>query len=486
MAIQFNKSRNYRFFWMVCVVILIGSGIYYYAYRATSFTINESLKEIARHGAETVSTYVDAKFSQLEAMAVSEIISDPATPRAERIKYMKKIANTYDYHRVSYTDVNGASYTSENEDLYIGDRQYFIEALQGKRAISDPLQSKVNGTWMIVYAIPVFNSERKVIAVLSAAHKAEALSDFSTKIRYGNAGYSVIFDKMGNTIAHRDIKLVYARDNIIKDAKNDPSFGKLAILQERMLAGENGSGSYLYKGTRKIMGFAPINGTQWSLAVTVPHDYVFSPLDDMLRFLIIVYFLAGVMFLALEMKSHQLRGQLQRQELTAKAAVKAAELLIMDIDRNGVVIYANTFARDKLGGGSGSLIIGCKWQMLCDEEPLPESDDLMRSILTKENVFTNYTIPMKSSDGQPVYIMWNSEAFAVEDKAGRYIQLVGVNVTDKILYEKELSAKNAELSLLFERYRLSMEGSNDGMWDWDIVHDEFHMSEKCKQIFEIS
>ena len=110
----------------------------------------------------------------------------------------------------------------------------------------------------------------------------------------------------------------------------------------------------------------------------------------------------------------------------------------------------------------------------------------MRSILTKENVFTNYTIPMKSSDGQPVYIMWNSEAFAVEDKAGRYIQLVGVNVTDKILYEKELSAKNAELSLLFERYRLSMEGSNDGMWDWDIVHDEFHMSEKCKQIFEIS
>jgi len=52
-------------------------------------------------------------------------------------------------------------------------------------------------------------------------------------------------------------------------------------FEKKMVAGETGVGSYEYKGLVKYMGYAPVEGMPWSLAVTAPKDEVLARVHNL-------------------------------------------------------------------------------------------------------------------------------------------------------------------------------------------------------------
>jgi methyl-accepting chemotaxis protein len=60
------------------------------------------------------------------------------------------------------------------------------------------------------------------------------------------------------------------QDSIIKNAEKDPSLKKMSELFKIMIKGDKGTGNYEYKGVVKYSGFAPVLGTNWMLAVSLP------------------------------------------------------------------------------------------------------------------------------------------------------------------------------------------------------------------------
>ena len=50
-----------------------------------------------------------------------------------------------------------------------------------------------------------------------------------------------------------------------------------------------------------------------------------------------------------------------------------------------------------------------------------------------------------------------------------------------IAMNEELDSQNEELKIAKERYSLVIAGSYDGIWDYDVLNDEYFLSEKSKQ-----
>lgn len=196
---------------------------------------------------------------------------------------------------------DGTSYTTDGEEINIADRDYFQKAIKGENAVSDILESKVDGALIIVYAVPI-KSENKVIGVVSSIDKAGSLTSITDELTFGEHGYSYMINSKGDMIAHPNKEHVLNKYNIIEESRNNPDLAELAhVMENKMIKGEHGSADYLFEGSRRYMGFAPIHGTGWSLALAAPSTEILAGLDSLKRSMVLIslVILAAGIFLAL-------------------------------------------------------------------------------------------------------------------------------------------------------------------------------------------
>jgi methyl-accepting chemotaxis protein len=108
------------------------------------------------------------------------------------------------------------------------------------------------------------------------------------QIRYGKGGYSYIIDGQGTLIAHDNRQFVLEQKNFIKEAESKPEFLKLSDMMKRMLQKQNGFDGYPFLGKDRFFGYAPIEGTDWSMAAGALRDEVLSGLDEQSRNILMI------------------------------------------------------------------------------------------------------------------------------------------------------------------------------------------------------
>jgi len=68
-----------------------------------------------------------------------------------------------------------------------------------------------------------------------------------------------------------------------------------------------------------------------------------------------------------------------------------------------------------------------------------------------------------------------------EELTALYEEIVATEEELRTQYEM-LALLNEKLRLSEERYKLSLEGANDGIWDWDIKEDKLYVSDRCREL----
>ncbi len=136
-------------------------------------------------------------------------------------------------------------------------------------------------------AIPV-KKDSNIIGALIAVADGYTLSDITKTIKFGKSGAAFAIDENYCNIAHDNRELVFKQNNIFNDLKDDPALQSFADLHIPMVARETGAGEYQYKGEVKYLGYAPIEGTSWSLAVAAPKAEVLEGLTILKRNIAIV------------------------------------------------------------------------------------------------------------------------------------------------------------------------------------------------------
>jgi methyl-accepting chemotaxis protein len=107
------------------------------------------------------------------------------------------------------------------------------------------------------------------------------LSETTDNIKYGQTGYSYIIDDKGVLIAHSNRQFVLDQRNFLEEGKKDAQFARLSAMFQRMVKGETGFDQYPFAGSDRFFGFAPIEGTGWSIAVGAMQDDVLAEIYQM-------------------------------------------------------------------------------------------------------------------------------------------------------------------------------------------------------------
>lgn len=290
------KIKLSLFFGILIFFICAGLGVVSLkvASDALSTNIDESISQMAKEASKGVSRELRVITNALEALAGSDwLISNDLTTN-EKLALLQEEVNRSGHLTMGLIDLQGNVIYTDGARSNVADREYFTNTIAGNVSISDLLVSKVDGTISLIYAVPI-KDNNKVLGILTAVRPGTALSDFTNNIKFGNSGQAFMLDYNGTMIAHYNANLVLEQYNTLDAVKEESDLQELAKLVNLMIEGKEGVGEYRYQGVTKYMGFAQVEGTSWSLAITAPRSEVMAKVDQ-LTFIILLLSAVFIIF----------------------------------------------------------------------------------------------------------------------------------------------------------------------------------------------
>lgn len=274
------KTKIVVYLGVLLLLVCAGLGILSYITAASALTEDseEALARIADTAAKVIESRTIDQLNSLSIIASMEKIRDMNGSMDVKLDIFNEQIKSFGSIRMGIANKDGKLTSTNGKTTDIKDRDYFIQALSGKMATSDPIVSGIDGSVVIINAVPIKNGG-EVVGVLINVSDGYALSDIVKDITFGKTGKAFMITKNGTTIAHSNRDLVLAMDNNFENVKKDPKLQTLVALEKQMVEGKAGVGEYIYDGLVKYMGFAPVQGTNWSLALAAPKNEVLAGLN---------------------------------------------------------------------------------------------------------------------------------------------------------------------------------------------------------------
>ncbi len=293
------KSIKTKMIIKLGILILItcaGLGIisYFTSNNALVSNVNITLPQIAIQTANSVEQKVNGDLKVLESITSRSEIVDPKNSYDSKLEILKNEVKRLGYIKMGIADLNGDVLFTDDKTANVAEREYFQKAKAGSKNISDPIISKTDGSVIFAYAIPV-KVDNSIVGVLVCTADSSELSKFTNNVKFGKSGNAFMVNKSGIVVAHNNVELVQKMYNPIEEAKKDSTLKGLGDIISKMTQGNAGSGEYYFQGVNKYVGYAPVNNTNWSIAVVADKSEILSQLTTMKVSVI----LASIIFLAI-------------------------------------------------------------------------------------------------------------------------------------------------------------------------------------------
>lgn len=295
------KSIKYKMillFGMLIFVISLGLGTisYMIASEALKNSNDKALVEIAQANAQIVAEGMEVQLNALEALAASHWLKGDDLTIDEKLELLKTEVGRSGYMFSFIADRQGMAKTTDGDVVNVSERDYFVKALGGERAISDPIVSKIDQSIVITFAVPIKEGSN-VKGVLVAVGDGNVISDFISQMQI-DAQEVYMINKEGIVVAHKDNTLVENMYNVFEEVKSDPELKQLAELHGQIIEGKIGVGEYTFRGVTKYMGFAPVGGTNWFLSANSPKSMIMAPVNQlgkMVTIISLVFLVIGIL-----------------------------------------------------------------------------------------------------------------------------------------------------------------------------------------------
>lgn len=297
-----RKSVTARFVVYIAslLIIICGSLGLIAINTASNALINNIIQQLpakAEDGANLVASKIAARLESV--VTLSHMPGMESMDWSAQFAVLAKEQERLDFMHMGVATADGECRFTNGATANLLDRDYFMRALAGEACMSDPVINRVDGSLSFVFASPIYDDSEQVQGVLVGLSDSLELSEIAGSVTFGETGYAYILNKEGTTIAHPNISLVVNGDNDFENVKEDPSLAPLVELEKKMVAQQTGFGEYVYGGEVNYLGYAPIPGTLWSIAVTSTEKETLADVDK-LRIAIVaitlIALLIGIIF----------------------------------------------------------------------------------------------------------------------------------------------------------------------------------------------
>ncbi len=265
-SIDKKVSKRFGLIVMLCCIILgiVSSVLSYIAsISAVSETINNT--------SDVAADYVTAALGQYVAIAYETgsiaRLADPDKTAEEKTAILNQRIQDHSFDGAYLLDSSGIDVLTGAD---LSDSIFFKEGMQGNTYISTPTYYEATKTVWFVVSAPLWEGGlpgTKPVGVIAYIPNGEFLNDIMRSIQIGKGGTAFMLDANGITIADVNSELVGIEDSIALGDTN-PRLKKYSSICKKMIAGEDGTGTYTYNGKTKVVAYSPVPGTDgWSIGI---------------------------------------------------------------------------------------------------------------------------------------------------------------------------------------------------------------------------
>ena len=250
-------------------------------------------------------------------------------------------------------NINGQAHSTQGDDIWVGDRAYYGQALAGKSNISDLVYDQRYKKMVVVVSCPLYDRHGSVSGVLSGVADASFTNQITSSIELDYNGFIFIINDAGDKMAGVDYRNKTALENNIHDPKFGPNtrFGQFRDLQIKMIQNETGLETFAMDGKQYFLSFVSINGGTWHLGIIQDKAQALAVLNMILGRMVIITIISIILgCFSGYLLSHNLRplrrvsdsiGQIAsgKADLTKRIEIKA------DYEIGELVNGFNTFTQ---------------------------------------------------------------------------------------------------------------------------------------------
>ncbi len=248
-------------------------------------TMTKTLGPATQMAADAVEWRMNNYWTALQEAAASDIFRESEPTAPELVPVRDEIASRNGFLYTGKIDADGFSSTGYN---YAGEDYFQQCKATGEPYISDIMNDGQQLIFLLEVPIMI---DGQFEGVVYGGIDADFLSDIVVNLSMGSDGVAYILDKKGNVIGHRERSLVEEGSNMIEAART----ADVAAVNQRMIQGETGFGSYNFYGDNKLVGYAPIGGNQeWSIAIETSQREFKSTLDRSIMLTLLVVILVVI------------------------------------------------------------------------------------------------------------------------------------------------------------------------------------------------
>lgn len=259
------SSRFAQTILICCIVLGVVTSVLSYisSISAVSETINNTSDVAANYVAAALQQYVAIAYETGSIVR----LADPERAIEDKAAILNQRISDHNFEGGFLLDSNGIDVITGTD---LSDRDYFIEAMKGNTYVSTPTYSEVTKTVSYAVAAPLWEGGipgTTPVGAVVYVPDGEFLNDIMRSIKVGEGGTAFMLDANGITIADIDSTLVGVEDSIALGDTN-PKLKKYSAICKKMVAGEDGTGTYSYGGATKVVAYSPIPGLNgWSIGV---------------------------------------------------------------------------------------------------------------------------------------------------------------------------------------------------------------------------
>jgi len=243
------------FMLLLGILPLIFNAVFSYnlARKALSDSVIELQDVIEGDQSTYLQTWVRERSQDIITLAgVARISSmNPETADAA-IKQYHKLWGVYE--TIFLVGLDGKSIAiSDDKPLNLADRPYFLEALKGNVAVSEPIVSRATGNLIIVFASPVKSAEGEIVGVVGETVPVSSITELLMANRIGETSESYLINAEGYFVTTPRFVDEMRAAGMIEGAP-ELSHQILTTASQDLQAGRSGQGIYLNYLGREVIG----------------------------------------------------------------------------------------------------------------------------------------------------------------------------------------------------------------------------------------
>ncbi|MGM0438001.1 MAG: methyl-accepting chemotaxis protein [Bacillota bacterium] len=279
----------------ILILVMVGASSFI-AYRQAEGILNDSLMNAARNSADKNAKIfsealkepinnvdnIDTSWVEQQSGLISTL--DPGAIASyfwgNQEEVFLKYAEDKEYFNTMFSmGVNGAYTATDGEETFEGsysDKNFYKESLEKKEMIiSSPFTDEDTGTEVVAISKPLL-IDNEVKVLIGATVKLSYIQSLTEDMNINGYGYAWIIDENKNILTHQDSEMIGTK----VDTENN---SELEQITNKMVAGERDVEFYSYEGIKKEVAYAPIEGVDWSLAITADEEALMEPMQNMRR-----------------------------------------------------------------------------------------------------------------------------------------------------------------------------------------------------------